>query len=91
MPSDRSPERITDDVVRCLRIVEPMWLRLFSDDASLFLHVRSTLDDLEALARDHGTASTGCIEVTYDPDIEGLRYSVQIATQYDPEEAPDAE
>lgn len=83
--SARSDERITDDVVACLRVVLPLWLGLFPDDSALTLHVRDTLDQLESDARKTGFASTGCMVVTYDAEVERLEWSIVVGYRYDAE------
>lgn len=79
----RSDEQITDDFVKILRIVNPLWLRLFPDDSTLTLHVRDTLDELEQLARDSGHAGTGCMWVEYDAEAGSFEWKVTVATRFD--------
>lgn len=76
----RSNLRITEDVVAALRIVRPVWVQMM-DPALLSLHVRDELDVLEASAREHGYAETGCMTVTHE---EGkTTWSVVIAYRWD--------
>ena len=81
--ADRSDEQVTDDLIACLRHVNPKWLALFPDDSALMLHVRDTLDDLEGEAREHGRAETGCMVVEYDREDGQMRWSVLVAYRYD--------
>lgn len=78
----RSEDRIVDDVVAALTLVRPLWVELM-DPPDLPDWVRQQLDDLEALARVHRHAETGCMVVDYDPDDGKTTWSVVIATRWD--------
>jgi hypothetical protein len=87
--AERSDERITDDVLRCLRIINPIWTSMYPDDVMLILHVRDTLDELEERARIYGRSEQGCMVVEYDPETEAMHWHVTIAYRYPDEEDED--
>ncbi len=79
---DRSDQEITDAIVACLRVVDPMWIAWFPDDSTLFLHVRDTLDELEKIARETSYAATGCMNVIYNAEADSFQWAVTVAYRY---------
>jgi hypothetical protein len=79
---ERTDEDLTYDIVKCLRVIDPTWVRLWEDDATLTLHVRSTLDELEVIARETGFAATGCIVVQYDHQDEHMTWRVEVGSRF---------
>lgn len=86
--SERTDEEVIEDTVACLRQVDPQWLALFPDDATLYEHVRQTLAELEMTARQYGgAAETACMRVTYTPDLERTEWCVLVGSRFEDNDA----